>query len=87
MTRKTPRKLTHESLSWLTEQRTETHCTQHLGTLRDLIVAAGEEALVGIVGVRGGVMRGDVSVVVLGVLHEAIAVEPIVEDQNVVAWR
>lgn len=32
-------------------------------------------------------MRGDVSVVVLGVLHEAIAVEPIVEDQNVVAWR
>jgi hypothetical protein len=43
--------------------------------------------LVGIVGVRGGIMRGDVSVVVLGVLHEAIAIEPIVEDQNVVAWR
>jgi hypothetical protein len=55
--------------------------------LRDIVVAAREEALVGIVGVGSGVVRGDIAIVMLGIFHEAVTVEPVVEDQHVVAGR
>jgi hypothetical protein len=54
--------------------------------LGDIIVATREEALVGIVGVGGGIVGSNISIVMFCVFHEAVIVKPVVKDQDMVAW-
>jgi len=57
-------------------------CT--VDALSNVIVSAREEASVGVIGVRGLIVRGDLSVVVLSVLHKVVRVNPVVEHQHMV---
>lgn len=51
------------------------------------VIAAREESLIGVVAVGSLVVGRHLAVVVLGVLHEVVVVDPVVEHQHVVGGQ